>query len=217
MNRLGIDPTLLIFRIITLLISFSFHEFSHAFMADKFGDPTPRQDGRLTLNPVRHLDVVGSIMLIVTGFGWAKPVRINPAVIERKSKAGLMVVSFSGPFSNLLLAVIGGLLFRWMQAESFFQTSQTLYFFGTFLVQFIYINLSLMVFNLLPFAPLDGHEVFGFFIPQRFKPLWDSFQNYGMMILLIGFLILPYFRIHIFSSILSPIVAGLFRLITGGN
>jgi len=117
----------------------------------------------------------------------------------------------------LLLAFTAGLLFRLMQTESLFQTSQTLYFFGSFLVQFIYINLSLMVFNLLPFAPLDGHEVFGFFVPQRFKPLWDRFQNYGMMILLLGFLILPYFRIHIFSSLLSPIIAGLFRLITGGN
>ncbi len=217
MSRLGIDPTLLLFRIITLLIAFSFHEFSHAFTADKFGDMTPRKDGRLTLNPVRHLDLVGSIMLIATGFGWAKPVRINPAVIERKSRAGLMIVSFSGPLSNFLLAVAAGLLFRFLQSESFFQASQLLYFFGTFLVQFIYINLSLMIFNLLPFAPLDGHEVFGFFIPQRFKPLWNSFQNYGTMILLVGFLILPYFRIHIFSSFLSPIVLGLFRLITGGK
>ena len=189
MNRLGIEPTLLIFRIVTLLISFSFHEFSHAFMADKFCDPTPRQDGRLTLNPVRHLDIVGSIMLIVTGFGWAKPVRINPAIIERKSKAGLMIVSFSGPFSNLLLAITAGLLFRLMQTESLFQTSQTLYFFGSFLVQFIYINLSLMVFNLLPFAPLDGHWCL-VFVPQDSTPL-GSFSKFGMMILL-RFLILPF-------------------------
>jgi Zn-dependent protease len=86
MNRLGIEPTLLTFRIVTLLISFSFHEFSHAFMADKFCDPTPRQDGRLTLNPVRHLDIVGSIMLIVTGFGWASLSELIPAISRESQK-----------------------------------------------------------------------------------------------------------------------------------
>ncbi|MEN6299025.1 MAG: site-2 protease family protein [Anaerolineaceae bacterium] len=206
MNFTTMQPSLLIARIVTLLIAFSVHEFSHAFAAVSFGDPTPRQDGRLTLNPIRHLDLIGTLMLIVTGFGWAKPVRINPSIIERKTKAGVMLVSLAGPVSNLLLAVIAVIPLRF---GSFSHSQGILPSFPYFLTQFIYINLSLAVFNLLPFSPLDGEGVFEFFVPKDAKPFWDKMQRYGMPILLIGFLVLPYFGIDLFNAILSPIIRGL--------
>ncbi|MFN2302616.1 MAG: site-2 protease family protein, partial [Anaerolineales bacterium] len=96
-------PTL-ISRIITLLIAFTLHEFAHAATATALGDSTPRRNGRLTLNPIAHLDLMGTIMLLFAGFGWAKPVPVNPYAVNRKTKAGMMLVSIAGPASNLIMA-----------------------------------------------------------------------------------------------------------------
>ena len=102
---LNISPATMISRIITLLIAFTIHEFSHAWVADYFGDDTPRAHGRLTLNPAVHLDLMGTLMLLFAGFGWAKPVPVNPFVLRRRSPAAMMLVSVAGPLSNLLLAI----------------------------------------------------------------------------------------------------------------
>src|SRR5512139_2451174 len=109
---LGLDPSTLICRIIVLLTAFSVHEFAHAWTANYFGDDTPRQNGRLTLNPLAHLDPIGSIVLLFAGFGWAKPVPVNPYALERRSPAALMWVSLAGPLSNLLMALIAAIPFR---------------------------------------------------------------------------------------------------------
>ncbi len=112
----NLELPIIISRIITLLIAFTVHEFSHAAIATLFGDSTPRAAGRLTLNPLKHLDIFGTIMLLVAGFGWAKPVPINPYAINRKNKAGVMLVSLAGPASNFLLASIAAipLRFNWI-------------------------------------------------------------------------------------------------------
>ena len=109
---INLPTSLLVTRIITLLVAFTIHEFSHALAATALGDDTPRREGRLTLNPMKHLDLWGCIMLIVTGFGWAKPVRVNQRSITRKTGAGMMLTAAAGPLSNLLLAVIGAYLLR---------------------------------------------------------------------------------------------------------
>ena len=106
---LDLSTSVLISRILTLLIAFTTHEYAHGRIAELYGDDTPRLAGRLTLNPLSHLDPIGSLMLLLFGFGWAKPVPINPDVIRRKSKSGVMVVSLAGPFSNFLLAVLGAI------------------------------------------------------------------------------------------------------------
>src|SRR3990172_9910159 len=109
---LNLTLPVFISRVFTLVIAFTIHEFAHAWTADQLGDDTPRSNGRLTLDPLVHLDVIGSLLLLVTGFGWAKPVPINPYALQRRNRAGTMLVSAAGPFSNLLMAILASLPFR---------------------------------------------------------------------------------------------------------
>jgi Zn-dependent protease len=108
----NLDPATLIASIVVLLVAFPIHEFAHAWTATQFGDPTPEMNGRLTLNPIAHLDLMGSLLLLMAGFGWAKPVPVNPYLLRRRSSAALMWVSLAGPMSNLLLAILGAIPFR---------------------------------------------------------------------------------------------------------
>ena len=108
----NLDPATLIASIVVLLVAFPIHEFAHAWTATQFGDPTPEQYGRLTLNPLAHLDLMGSLLLLVAGFGWAKPVPVNPYLLRRRSSSALMWVALAGPMSNFLLAILGAIPFR---------------------------------------------------------------------------------------------------------
>lgn len=211
------NPQLLISRVITLLIAFTLHEYSHAQVAVWLGDDTPRNDGRLSLNPLRHLDPMGCLMLMVAGFGWAKPVRVNPYAVTRKNKAGMMLVSAAGPCANLLLAILGAILLRSGLCSS------DAHPFGLsflpspyyFMRQFIWININLMVFNLVPIAPLDGEKVVGYFIPDSFRPTWDKIQAQGMKILLLCFFVLPYLNINFPGDIIGSISMTLYRILVG--
>lgn len=199
---------LYIVRAVTLVIALSVHEFSHAAAAYALGDDTAKRYGRLTLNPIAHLDPFGALMVLLVGFGWAKPVPVSAHVVNRKTPFGLAIVSFAGPASNFLLALIAALLYR--------IPVLAVGWFGYALVNFAVINLSLGVFNLLPIAPLDGEKIAERFIPRSARSTWYLVQSYGPQILLVVLLILPYFRINIISWILGPIVSGLFRLFMGG-
>jgi Zn-dependent protease len=189
---LNIPLPTLISRIITLVIAFSVHEFAHAWTADQLGDDTPRRLGRLTLNPLAHLDVLGSLMLIFSGFGWAKPVPINPYEIRRRTPAGLMLVSAAGPFSNLILALIASIPFRagFISPLSFVNET-TFPSLSTFLSDFIFINLILLFFNLIPLAPLDGEKVLSYFLPPAGQDALDQIRPYSPMILLALIFLLP--------------------------
>lgn len=176
---LGLSLTTLISRVITLVIAFSVHEFSHALAADQLGDDTPRLQGRLTLNPLVHLDPIGSLMLVIAGFGWARPVQINPYAIQRRHPAGLMIVAAAGPFSNLLLAIIATIPVR---AGLISVTSSS--FVSQFFIEFIWINLILLFFNLLPIFPLDGEKILDFFLPPRGQDVLRQIRPYGMYILM---------------------------------
>jgi Zn-dependent protease len=176
---LGLSLTTLISRVLTLVIAFSVHEFSHALAADQLGDDTPRLQGRLTLNPLVHLDPIGSLMLVIAGFGWARPVQINPYVIQRRHPAGLMIVAAAGPFSNLLLAIVATIPVR---AGLISVTSSS--FISQFFIEFIWINLILLFFNLLPIFPLDGEKILDFFLPPRGQDVLRQIRPYGMYILM---------------------------------
>ena len=214
---LRMDPSLLITRVVTLLIAFTCHEFSHALAAVLLGDDTPKRDGRLSLNPLRHLDPWGSLLLIFAGFGWAKPVRVDPYAVTRKTKAGMMLVAAAGPCANFVLACIAALLLRSgtipnVQPFGLSWMPRTIYA----LRQFIMINLSLLVFNLMPLRPLDGEKVLGYFIPASFRGTWSRIQSYGQQILMLCFFLLPYLNINFAHDLVSGIAFSLYRMLTGG-
>jgi len=205
---LGLSLTTLISRVITLVIAFTVHEFSHALAADQLGDDTPRLQGRLTLNPLVHLDPVGSLMLVIAGFGWARPVQINPYVIQRRSPAGPMIVAAAGPFSNLLLALVATIPIR---AGLISVTSSS--FLSQFFVEFIWINLILLFFNLLPIFPLDGEKIIDYFLPPRGQEILRQIRPYGMYILM-GLIILGSFgSFDILGSIVMRPAMSIMRLL----
>jgi Zn-dependent protease len=186
---LGLSLPSLITRIITLVLAFTVHEFSHALTADRLGDDTPRLNGRLTLNPLAHLDPLGSLLLLVSGFGWAKPVPVNGYALQRRTPAGMMLVSLAGPFSNLVLAILAAIPFRAGWIDPYAPAGRLLPSPAGFLLEFIFINLILMIFNLLPLAPLDGDKVADYLLPPRGQQILDRIRPYGPMILL-GLLVL---------------------------
>jgi len=185
--------------LIGLVISLSFHEFGHAAVAKVFGDDTAQRAGRLTLNPLAHLDPMGLMMVVFVGFGYAKPVPTNPA--RFRSHWADLLVSAAGPGMNLLLAIVAVnafLLGRQMGVEAFFERGPSLFF--IYLAQ---INLVLMVFNLLPLGALDGHYILPYFLNRRwanrYRALNAEYGNYALL----GLVLLSIVGIPVFSFILS--------------
>ncbi len=212
------NPAELISYIIILLIAFPVHEFSHAWVADRFGDNTPRANGRLTLNPLAHLDPIGSLLMIVAGFGWAKPVPINIYALQRRSRAAPMLVSLAGPMSNFVMAVIGSAFFRLglVSSHQFGVTAGgILPNLSLFLYLFVGINLLLMLFNLIPLAPLDGEKVLDYFLPPAGVRFMDSIRPYAPMILMVIVLVLPMVGINVIGRIIQPAYTALARLLIG--
>lgn len=210
-------PTL-IARILILITAFSVHEFAHAWSADRFGDPTPRMNGRLTLNPMSHLDPLGSLMLIVAGFGWAKPVQVNPYALQRRSPAAMMWVSLAGPLSNLLMAILAAIPFR-LGLVSVFQAitspGRILPTPDKILYEFVFINLLLMLFNLIPLAPLDGEKVADYFFPPSWSRVMDQIRPYGPLILLAIIFLGPMVGIDLIGWIIGPPMRALLSILVG--
>ncbi len=209
------NPPVLLSLIVTLLISLTVHEFSHAWAAFRLGDTTARDAGRLTLNPAAHLDLIGTFMLLLGGFGWAKPVPVNPYTVQRRTPAGLMLVSLAGPVSNFLMAILAAVPFRVGLIKSYASSSGFLPTAAQFLDIFIMINLGLMLFNLLPIAPLDGEKILEYVLPDAWGRALERIQPYGPIILIALVMVLPLVGIDIFSFILDPVRNRLFLLLTG--
>ena len=202
--------------VIILLTAFPVHEFAHAWTADRFGDDTPRRMGRLTLNPAAHLDLFGSLMLIVAGFGWAKPVPVNEYALRRRSSAALMWVSLAGPGSNFAMAVLAALLLRLAYAINLdFVPNMVLYYVLFFLVQFVWVNLFLMLFNLLPLFPLDGEKVLDYFLPANLAHSLEAIRPYGPMILMAFIFVLPMLGVDVIGGVIRPVLNFLAGLLTG--
>jgi len=212
---LGLDIPTLITRILVLLIAFTVHEFAHAWTANYFGDDTPRLFGRLTLNPLAHLDVLGSLLLIVAGFGWAKPVPINPNTLQRRSSAAVMWVSLAGPASNFLMAIVGALPLRLGLVPLSFTSTGILPTPALFLFDFMTINLTLMLFNLIPIAPLDGEKIAEYFFPPSWSQFLDPIRPYGPMILLLLVFGGQLVGLNILGAILGPPLNAISRLLLG--
>lgn len=147
------------------LLALTVHEFAHGWVSTKLGDPTPRFQGRLTLNPLAHLDLIGTILMIITGFGWAKPVSINPNYYKDRKK-GMALCALAGPMANFLLAFIG-MFIGYALMLIFMKLGRSPQIIKTITLTFASRNLCFMVFNLIPLPPLDGFKVAGLFIPNR--------------------------------------------------
>jgi len=196
---LNLTLPVLISRIFTLVVAFTVHEFAHAWTADQLGDDTPRINGRLSLDPRVHLDIVGSLLLLIVGFGWAKPVPINPYALQRRTPAGTMLVSVAGPFSNLLMAILASFPFRAGLLDPFTPSGKILPSASNLLLEFIFINMILLFFNLVPLAPLDGEKVAEYFLPPSGQDFLARIRPYGPMILLFLLFLTPRMGLDVFS------------------
>lgn len=188
-----------------ILIGLTFHEFAHGWVAYSLGDSTPAQQGRLTLNPLPHIDWLGFIMLVFFKFGWAKPVQVNPRNFNNTSvKTGMMLVSLAGPAMNILLALISMVAIKTLIPWQGTEWGSLL---GPLLIPMVYINLILAAFNLLPIPPLDGSKILAGLLPDSGARLLYSLESYGPLIMLL--LIVT----NSANKLLGPIVSGLYMVL----
>ena len=183
------------------MFALSFHEFAHAWMASKCGDDTAARMGRLTLNPIAHLDVMGSMMILFVGFGWAKPVPVDSRNL-RDPRKDMMKVAAAGPISNLLLAMLAGMVWRLLGGTGLFSNSN----FPVLIFYFTQINIALAVFNLIPVSPLDGSQIFSGYLMKTNPQLAWKIQSYGPQVLF-GLILFGYVTgFSILSLIMKPFV-----------
>lgn len=201
----GADSRTIPLRIIAILIAVTVHEYAHAWMADRLGDPTPRMRGRLSLNPLVHLDIMGTLLLLIAGFGWAKPVEVNPRYFT-DWRRGMLIVAAAGPLSNVTLAFLIGLLFQFGLVDPSMWVGRLALF-------TIYLNLVLAIFNLLPVPPLDGSKILSGILPPAQAVVYDRLAPYGPLVLL-ALILLPG---SVFGSLLGPPVSWLLALAVGSG
>lgn len=200
--------------IIAILIAISVHEWAHAYAANKLGDPTAEREGRLTLNPIAHIDLLGALLFLTVGFGWAKPVPVNPLYF-RHPKRDMAITAFAGPLSNLLVAAVA------FFAVFFLSGSVTPTIDGlldaprgaaaltvllAILRDSIFVNLALMAFNLFPVAPLDGSSVIRIFIPLRLEERYEEFLRIGPWVLLALLLFESFLPVRLLSGWVYTII-----------
>lgn len=209
------DTNALLSLLLTLpavLVSITFHEFAHGFAADKLGDDTPRRQGRLSLNPLSHLDPIGTVMLVFAGFGWGKPVEINPRNFNRnvKMSVGEAIVSAAGPIMNLILSIIFGIIYAviWKFAPNFLIT-QVGSIIMILLRSCILTNIGLGIFNLIPLPPLDGSKIINAFLPYNIKNWFEKYYHIFYIVFVIIWVT------GIAGMIISPLISFAYEGIMG--
>ncbi len=204
------DIPTLVAKIVILLVGFPIHELAHAWVAYRLGDNTAKQQGRLTLNPLAHLDPLGSLLILVSFIGWAKPVPVNPYRLRFGPRIGHALVAAAGPLSNLLMAAVVAILWRLglFDGASYFVRSAAFVFVG--------VNALLFLFNLIPLAPLDGNSVLAGIVGARIARTLQPLQTYGPIILL-GLFLLGWIspQLDILGRYLGVGMTALSRLLLG--
>jgi Zn-dependent protease len=211
----GFDPLTVVFLILSLLPAIVFHEWSHGVVADRMGDMTPRAMGRLTLNPVKHIDAFGTIVLpvllllpylfgrgVTPVFGYAKPMPINRANLKNPERQ-MVWIALVGPLTNLILAVLAALTYRFVGG--------TVGALSTFLQIFVSVNVLVAVFNIMPIPPLDGAKVLAGFLPPRAREFFERLEPYGALFMLLIFFLFP----GPIFAIVDAIGSGLLDLLLG--
>lgn len=183
-NYLPQNPLMFVISILIFVISITVHEFSHALSAKLLGDNTAANQGRLTLNPAKHLDPLGTLMIFFTSFGWAKPVPVNAANFKDR-KRGMLLTSLAGPVSNFILAFIFILPFTYLKLKGSFESSGWMNFVPNFLLAGFNMNILLGIFNMMPVPPLDGFKILSGILPSRqyFKIM--QYENYIVIVFII--------------------------------
>ena len=207
-NTIQTDPQAGLILLIALIFSLSFHEFAHAYAAYRLGDNTAAYQGRLTLNPLAHLDPIGSLMLLFIGFGYAKPVPVNPMNLGNP-RVDMMKVAFAGPLSNLILCLFGCFVMRIIGIEQLIETvgyKRDLNSTGNMLFTFSVINMILAVFNMIPIHPLDGGQIFGGYLDKVNPNLSYQLKTYGPNILFGVIFIGLFTGISLLSFVFKPFI-----------
>lgn len=199
------NPIVFVIYLLSLVIAITIHEFAHAYVADRLGDPTPRLQGRVTLNPLSHLDPLGTLMLLIVRFGWGKPVQFDPFNLKHP-KRDAAIISLAGPASNLILAIILSVAVRILSSLSPI---------SLLLIPIIYLNVLLAIFNLVPIHPLDGFKVVGGLLSKEYYHQWMELERYGIIFLII--LIFPIFGSSLISAIISPIIGFIMNILLPGS
>ena len=200
-----IDLSRLLYSVPAIILCLTFHEWAHGFVAYKFGDPTAKMAGRLTLNPLKHLDPLGTLMLIFARFGWAKPVPVNPYNFQGDRRSKMTMVAMAGPLANLLFAVVST-VFLYLIVDYAPYNSFFVYLYNL-TSELVWINIILAVFNLLPIPPLDGSKILGGFLPAKWEAAYYKIERYGFLILFVFILT------GLSGKILTPLVYGMYNLI----
>jgi Zn-dependent protease len=202
------DPTGLLITVAAIVLAITFHEFSHAFVANALGDPTPKMMGRLTLNPLSHLDPIGTMMLFIARFGWGKPVQFNPYNLRINPAIGSAAVSFAGPASNVLLAIALTLPLRMGLEPGPLERE--------FLRNCITINVALAAFNLIPIPPLDGFGVLQGLLPSSVSRMLEPLRAQGPILLLVLVFLPTFGGPDVLGMVMRPIMQVLLTVIRGG-
>ena len=193
------NPVFFFIWAVAIIIAISVHEFSHAACAYALGDPTAKYEGRLTLNPLAHLDLWGTLLLLFVGIGWGKPVPFNPYNLKNQ-RYGPALVALAGPGSNLVLIIIFGLILKFIYPWLGLGTENALYIFLSVL---IFINISLMIFNLVPVPPLDGSKLLLAVLPSRLDNVKIFLERYGFLILILFIILGQSLLVRLFSYVLG--------------
>ncbi len=203
--------------LVPALLAITMHEVAHGYVAERFGDPTARLLGRLNLNPMRHLDPIGTVAIFVFGFGWARPVPVNAGNL-RRPKRDMIWVALAGPVTNLLLAILSALLLRALGAleatsvggsDLFIQMAKPIRMMAGFS---LYINVLLGVFNLVPLPPLDGGRILTGILPEKQALLVNRLEPFGFILIL-----LLVFFTDLWSLVLAPLINGLVIFLAGSQ